>query len=646
MKNSSTPVTHTRAQRRRGERGAALITMLLISTLMLAAGGALILTTGMSALNSIDTVPEAQAYYAAEAGLEAALNVLRGHVQPNPLFNATASHDDNKIDFRRAISVTTSNRATPTAEQAAPPRLSRWLSYNYTPAGAAIPDRVVLSPDPANPGSYSPANGTAYSVTLSDPDNSHMVGLTTEGGFGTGSTLSTTLTQTAGGTTVSITFEGATVATMDSRPFRDVSLGRFRVLMMGVAGTVNIPATQFTLRVRQTSPWEGTTTFTGRLCSSGCSISLTGGSLYVDFNDPSLSVADTMIELQGLTGAGNKRLNIALPVLLNVLADTPVNARITPPEPRLLRVTAIGYGPRGARKNLSMVVRRYKFDVQPPAPIVIRGADLQPGQTYPTEMTFALGASEPKRYSGVDYAGNEAAKPTVAISLYDWRAGDAGIVKDNTVGYTDPSTGAVLSHPLSILDLNAVPNPWPDPPPTNQLTPVPGTSGAPPIPPSVGTPDFLVTADRARAFLNELEIYGRSIGRYYTSFSGMAGNDSSTSYQPLFTFVDGNCTLEGGAGLLVVTGDLTLNGNSDFKGVVLVLGNGRVTRSGGGNGNVHGSWVVARFFRNPTATQFAGFLAPTFNTAGGGNGNFFFDSQRVRDANATASRGVIGIYEH
>ena len=51
----------------RGERGAALITMLLVSVLLLGAGGALIMTTMMSANNSIGST-------AGDAG------VLRGRV--------------------------------------------------------------------------------------------------------------------------------------------------------------------------------------------------------------------------------------------------------------------------------------------------------------------------------------------------------------------------------------------------------------------------------------------------------------------------------------------------------------------------------------------------------------------------------------
>lgn len=69
---------------RTGERGAALITAVLLSLLLLAAGGTLILTTTMTGLTARDATAEMQAYYAAEAGLARTLEVLRGNVQSNP----------------------------------------------------------------------------------------------------------------------------------------------------------------------------------------------------------------------------------------------------------------------------------------------------------------------------------------------------------------------------------------------------------------------------------------------------------------------------------------------------------------------------------------------------------------------------------
>src|SRR5947207_5063142 len=87
------------------ERGAALITMLLVSIPLLMAGGALIMITSMSVANTADSAAETKAYYAAEAGAQQALNVLRGNVAPNPLFVSDplgGVATENMISFRTA----------------------------------------------------------------------------------------------------------------------------------------------------------------------------------------------------------------------------------------------------------------------------------------------------------------------------------------------------------------------------------------------------------------------------------------------------------------------------------------------------------------------------------------------------------------
>ena len=96
---------------RKDERGAALITVLLISMLLFAAGGALIMTTSLSATNAVDASAETKAYHAAEAGIQATLAILRGNVAPNPLFDTSSSTAyANHITFRKAVTLSSSNR--------------------------------------------------------------------------------------------------------------------------------------------------------------------------------------------------------------------------------------------------------------------------------------------------------------------------------------------------------------------------------------------------------------------------------------------------------------------------------------------------------------------------------------------------------
>ena len=137
---------------RAGERGAALVTMLLVSVLLLGAGGALIMTTMMSANNSIASTAEMQAYYVAESGMQSALNVLRGNTKP--LINA-----NDRMSFRTAIIPSISNGGNPGTL-----RFAGWLPYN----------------DPSDPNSLVPVTvGTitaGYRVTVENLDpNSHIV---------------------------------------------------------------------------------------------------------------------------------------------------------------------------------------------------------------------------------------------------------------------------------------------------------------------------------------------------------------------------------------------------------------------------------------------------------------------------------------
>src|SRR5690242_10038516 len=156
MNNQSRRSTTQRS--RSSERGAALVTMLLFSILLLGAGGALITTTMMSANNSVGSTAEMQAYYVAEAGMQSALNVLRGNTKPRLV--AT-----DRMSFRAAVVPGISNGGN-----GGTPRLAGWLPYN-TPSD---PTSLV----PVTLGSIT----GGYRVTVENLDpNSHIVQFQTSG---------------------------------------------------------------------------------------------------------------------------------------------------------------------------------------------------------------------------------------------------------------------------------------------------------------------------------------------------------------------------------------------------------------------------------------------------------------------------------
>ena len=254
--------------------------------------------------------------------------------------------------------------------------------------------------------------------------------------------------------------------------------------------------------------------------------------------------------------------------------------------PSRIQVQSTGYGPKGAVKRMEMIVQKTNFEFDPKAMLLVRGAD-----DGITPMAFDIGDSNAKFYTGHDNAASEPNLPTFGVThSVDKVVADLAITKGATV------------EPVA--------------------TQVVGTSDL---------PSWLQTADNARAFLTEMQLIGRSMGRYFTSFSGIAG----TATEPKFTFVNGNATLDGGAGLMIVTGNLIMNGNPSFNGIILVLGEGTINREGGGNGNVLGSIYVAKFARSWPAAENGlphPFLAPTIHTSGGGTANLKYDSVWVQVA--------------
>jgi hypothetical protein len=294
--------------------------------------------------------------------------------------------------------------------------------------------------------------------------------------------------------------------------------------------------------------------------------------------------------------------------------------------PSQLVITSTGVGPKGATKILEMVVKPGSFDFNAPATITLRGAD------DGTAMNFSLGGTPIKHYSGQDNANPSATNlPAFATTNADTRAATTVLASGVTT---------VTPH-LGVLPIDTSINP------TATSANAAPTNPVNPAPPNVAkVPSFLQSADLARTFLNTLQAKAVADGRYFTSWSGASGTTAS----PAFTFIDGNATVSGGAGLLVVTGNLILHENVSFSGLVLVLGNGSISREGGGPGTFSGALVVAKFDRTWPANQNAlshPFLAPSFS-AQHDDGNIVtmqYDSAAVASALELSGITVVHVRE-
>ena len=276
----------------------------------------------------------------------------------------------------------------------------------------------------------------------------------------------------------------------------------------------------------------------------------------------------------------------------NVEVSDP-DAGITPPntQPERLLLRVRGFGPKNAEKHLELIVKRTTFDYIAPAMIMLRGAD-NGGAT----VTVNDGDSAAKGYTGHDFSSPTILPTFGATTIDDMNIEVNADTKDTVV---DPKAANI---PLSSL------------PTFLQTTDGPG-----------GARDFLYGDDGAMAL-------AQTQNRYFTYFDGTANG---------FTFVDGDCALDGGSGLLIVTGHLVMNGNGDFDGLILVMGEGTVERTGAGNGQYHGAMAVARFNRTSGP-----FLAPTFVSDGAGTGDMTYDSAALRQALNTTGPLVMGVHEY
>jgi hypothetical protein len=112
-------------------------------------------------------------------------------------------------------------------------------------------------------------------------------------------------------------------------------------------------------------------------------------------------------------------------------------------------------------------------------------------------------------------------------------------------------------------------------------------------------------------------------------------------------FIDGdlaNTPAGSFTGTLVVTGELTYHGNTGWNGVVLVVGEGHVIRSGGGTAGPSGGVIVANIDPTPNGPAASrddwctgdddGFLQASYDTSGGGNSKVQWCTTHLQSANS------------
>lgn len=356
---------------RKGERGAAMVVVLLVAFLLLVASAGLILESALNSANVTDAVSEQQAYHAAESGIQRTLDVLRGNVNPSPLLDGSkpADHLNNKIDFSRAVALSTSNLPGDTSTTA---RLSRWIPYN-----PSLTDRIALGPN---------VNELAYSIEIVDPDNAgSLISFTTTANInGSGSSH----TFGSGGNTARIAFVGNSVNDLNvSSGSASTNIGYFDVSTTGSGATIS-DEIRFVIDYRMTKPYSAIRSIRGSIMP-GTITNNSMGTVSIQF--------DSIInELMGSDIAFPSR-TLSLNPPNTSGGDTTANVSVTSAEPIRLLIRSTGFGPRGASKQLEAVVRKSLFDgLRAPATLMLVGDT--------PSFSFSPGNSANVAYSGEDVA--------------------------------------------------------------------------------------------------------------------------------------------------------------------------------------------------------------------------------------------------
>jgi len=208
-------------------------------------------------------------------------------------------------------------------------------------------------------------------------------------------------------------------------------------------------------------------------------------------------------------------------------------------------ITAIGTGAGTSLEVVQAIVKRETLP-QFPSTITIVGPN----------PNFDGGSSSAKNYTGNDCNGTGIpglSVPVVGVIGTAAKASaDTGVQKPGTY-----STGA-LTGTGTVSDLTST------------------------IDPNLNNCQYLL--DLAKKVRNVATVVGDSSTP--TSSLGTAAN-------PKVVFIDGDFSFTDGGGLLWVTGNLTITGNTNWNGVLIIVGKGNLQRNGSGNGVISGSVLVA-----------------------------------------------------
>ncbi|HUU50115.1 MAG TPA: pilus assembly PilX N-terminal domain-containing protein [Nitrospinota bacterium] len=253
------------------------------------------------------------------------------------------------------------------------------------------------------------------------------------------------------------------------------------------------------------------------------------------------------------------------------------NGRIT--------ITAFGTGPDGSTSVVQAIVAQPTASFTPVSPVVLPGPSL----------TFRPGRSNAWLVDGNDAAGGD---PATAVTVSNWWA-------------EYQAKRACRRRCDQVIGAGGTPSIDSDPGALNQA----GLD-------SIQYYQDLYNDLKSRANYTDPNDPGFNLG---------------TETNPEIVVIDGDFDTglgsKSGQGILFVTGRLTVRGEFDYKGVILVVGEGEYYKRGGGTGTVEGSIIVADI-NGRDGTPFTAddrWESPEFVTSGGGSSSFVYNSDVARN---------------
>ena len=577
---------------RNDESGAALVTVMLVAVLLLVASIGLLTALGRNSQNSTDVLSETKAYYAAETGLQAAINELR--------YDCSATYAAVKGDQD----------------------MSTWLPYNVTAVdGTTYTPAVVVGQTPTD---YM-ANrrmGTAYKIEVSDPDNiggetlystqarflntvvvnNTVVDISSKCSPSASNCTSVTYGDAANYTRVSFINPVATQSIdFSSAASQNVPLIGFQIDVEGTGGQIDpTHAIRFEVRYSMLHPRVESKTLSGVVTQAAPTGLNPIPPIVATFNAREYSLMGSFINVCDTNGCVVpinpcvSRPRVTYPISMPRVDSTKaVYANVTPVQPTRILVKSTGYGPQKSKKILEAIIQRNFIDNLGSTPGIAMLGPMGDG------FVFDAGSS-----NGITYQGGSGP----------------------SFGVTDPSA-------LQYLLENP---PGPGQGSMSQMQPPPALIS--------DVPSWQQSPAALHEKVLEYRLAAEGSGTLYSGGGDLPFPPGNNATGTGITFCEGDCkvTADGG-GVLVVTGQLTNVGDFDFRGLIIVTGTGGWLRNGGGSGQVIGSVVIAPY--DPTDLA-AGFLPPRYQVTGGGSSDVIYTELNTAfDGTGAATDFVQGVAE-